>query len=168
MKPVIRPERASDEALIADVIRQAFLDHPHSSHTEHFIVAALRREGALTLSLVAEQAGDVVGHVALSPVTVSDGEDGWFGLGPVAVLPSWQGRGIGHALVEEGLARLRAKGAAGCVLLGEPAYYGRFGFKYDPRLVLPGVPPSFFLSLAFGPCVPQGEVSYHAAFEARD
>ena len=60
------------------------------------------------------------------------------------------------------------RGAAGCVLLGEPAFYGRFGFKAEPQLRLPGVPPEYFQALAFGPSRPQGTVAYHAAFDARD
>lgn len=165
MAILIRPECKIDEDAISEVTRLAFESHPHSSHTEHFIVGALRKAKALTISLVAEQAR-VVGHIAFSPVTISDGTPGWFGLGPVSVLPSVQRQGIGRALVEAGLSRLRERGAAGCVLLGEPLFYRRFGFVNDPRLVLPGVPQAFFLALPFGSSAPQGEVTYHVAFFA--
>lgn len=160
MSLVIRPESKSDEDAIREVTRQAFASHPYSSHTEHFIVGALREANALAISLVAEQSGQVVGHIAFSPVTISDGSSGWFGLGPVSVLPSVQKRGIGRALIERGLSLLRECGAAGCVLLGEPSFYGRFGFVNTPRLILSGVPQEFFLALSFGSGSPQGEVTY--------
>lgn len=166
MPLVIRPECQGDEETIGNLTRQAFATHPHSSHTEHFIVDALRKADALALSLVAEQAGQVLGHIAFSPVTVSNGAPGWLGLGPVSVLPPAQRRGIGRALIKRGLSLLRASGAAGCVLLGEPSFYGRFGFAHIPGLVLPGVPQAFFLALPFGSGTPQGEVAYHAAFSA--
>lgn len=127
---------------------------------------ALRGAGQLSVSLVAEADGAVVGHVAASPVTLSGGERGWYGLGPVSVTPAWQGRGIGSRLVRQALDVLRARGAAGCVVLGEPGYYGRFGFAAAPALVLPGVPPAYFQALAFAGAVPAGTVAYHAAFTA--
>lgn len=106
----------------------------------------------------------IVGHVAFSPVTVSDGSAGWYGLGPISVDPARQGEGIGGRLIGEGLQRLRALGATGCVLLGDPAYYTRFGFAADPKLVLDGVPPEYFMRVAFSPVYGEGTVSYHPAF----
>jgi putative acetyltransferase len=164
--PLLRPETPADVQAIHRLTAEAFRSAPHTSGTEAFIVDALRHAGALTLSLVAEEAGLLVGHVGLSPVEVSDGSSGWYGLGPVSVLPSHQGRGIGSALVRDALARLRAMGASGCVLLGEPAYYGRFGFEADPALVLAGVPPAYFQVLAFNGVVARGEVKFHPGFEA--
>jgi putative acetyltransferase len=166
MSLVIRPECQDDESAISEVTRQAFLSHPYSSHTEHFIVQALREANALTISLVAERFGHIAGHIAFSPVAISDGTLGWFGLGPVSVLPSLQKQGIGGALIKLGLSLLRERGAAGCVLLGEPPLYGRFGFTNHPTLVLPAVPQEFFLALAFGSVIPQGVVTYHAAFSS--
>lgn len=169
---IIRLERHGDADGISDVIRQAFATHPHSSHTEHSIVNALRRADALTLSLVAEQAGKVIGHIAFSPVTIADGTTSWFGMGPVSVLPSSQKRGIGQQLVELGLLRLRTLGAGGCVVVGEPLFYGRFGFANQPQLVLSGVPTEVFLALSFDtgtpPAFPCGEVMYHTAFFTKD
>lgn len=162
----IRPETAHDRDAIDRITRAAFLNHPHSDQTEHLIIARLRAAGALTLSLVAEQEGQVVGHAAFSPVTWSDGSTGWYGLGPVAVAPHCQGRGIGAALVQQGLDTLRAQGAAGCVVLGDPAYYGRFGFAHRADCALPGVPAPYFQVLAFGNTTASGEVAYHAAFTA--
>src|SRR5690606_32276227 len=120
-----------------------------------------------SVSLVAEQAGAVVGHVAVSPVSVADGSSGWYGLGPISVIPELQGQGIGSLLMNEALHRLREKGAAGGVLVGESAYYSRFGFKATPEIVLPDVPPEYFQALAFGPSLPRGTVTYHESFAAR-
>lgn len=164
---ILRPERAADGQAIADCITAAFLTAEHSDGNEAAIVAALRDADALAISLVAEtDAGQVVGHIAFSPVTIDGANEGWFGLGPVAVLPDWQGRGIGSALVNAGLAQLRAGGACGCVLLGDPGFYGRFGFVPDPALCLPGVPPEYFQRLILSGAPPAGEVAYHAAFGA--
>jgi putative acetyltransferase len=84
---VIRSETDADVA--------AFKTVEISNHTEQFIIAALRAAKALTVSLVAESGGRVVGHVAFSPVTISDGTRNWYGLGPVSVLPAYQRQGIG-------------------------------------------------------------------------
>jgi putative acetyltransferase len=161
---IIRPERPSDIPDIARVTRQAFLTHPHSSHTEEFIIESLRRSGALSVSLVAELDSHVVGHVAFSPVTISDGSQNWYGLGPVSVAPEFQRQGIGTALVKTGLDALRNRGAKGCVLLGEPEFYARFGFTNRAELRLEGVPQEFFLSLVFDSPPASGEVTYHASF----
>ncbi|MGM0784863.1 MAG: GNAT family N-acetyltransferase [Pseudomonadota bacterium] len=165
-QPTLRPETPGDGEAIETATVAAFREAPHSDHTEQHIVRALREAGALAVSLVAECDGAVVGHVAASKVSISDGSPDWFGLGPVSVLPAWQGRGIGSALVEACLARLRERGARGCVVLGEPGYYSRFGFRAVPGLILPGVPPEYFMALAWGDDFPQGEVAYHPAFAA--
>ena len=163
----IRAELPGDEDAIHEVTTAAFLEAPHTSHTEQFIVCELRRAGALTVSLVAEIEGHIVGHVAISPVTIDGTARGWFGLGPVSVLPAHQGAGIGSRLVREALARLKATGAHGCVLVGEPAFYGRFGFRAEPALVLAEVPPEYFQALHFAHDLPCGVVTFHAAFAAR-
>jgi putative acetyltransferase len=164
MKIEITNETAADVAAIRAVTISAFLHAPHTSHTEQFIVDALRGAGQLTLSLVAKVDGTVVGHIAISPVSVSDGATGWYGLGPLSVAPEYQRRGIGSRLVGEALRLLRERGAAGCVLLGEPRYYHRFGFRIDPNLKLPGVPSEYFQAISFEDLRPRGVVSYHAAF----
>ena len=163
---IIRPERESDRKAIHDVTVAAFADHPISEHTEQYIVDALRTAGALTVSLVAEVDGCVVGHVAFSPVTISDGTTGWYGLGPVSVLPEHQNRGIGQALINEGLSLLKQMSARGCALVGDPGYYKRFGFKPSPALAHEGVPPEFFLILPFTGDLPEGIVVFHDAFKA--
>jgi putative acetyltransferase len=162
----IRPERPGDAAAIAAVISAAFRDHPHSQQTEAAIVAALRAGGALTVSLLAVEGGAVVGHAAFSPVTIDGADCGWFGLGPVSVLPGRQRSGAGSALIRTGLERLRAENARGCVVLGDPRYYGRFGFRVVEGLVYPGVPVAAFQGLGFGEALPRGVVVYHAGFAA--
>jgi len=163
----LRAESPQDAAAIERVTMAAFLDAPHTSHTEQFIVGALRRAGKLTVSRVATHDGEVVGHVAVSPVQVSGTDLHWYGLGPVSVLPNYQGRGIGSALVMEALLVLSNTGAAGCVVLGDPGYYKRFGFEANAALRLPGVPSEYFMAVAFDDSVPDGDVSYHEAFQAR-
>ena len=161
---VIRTERAEDADAISAVTMAAFATMEFSNQTEHFIVDALRAAGALTLSLVAAAGDRIVGHIAFSPVTMSDGTDGWYGLGPVSVLPLYQRTGIGSALIEDGLARLRALGARGCCVVGHPQYYGRFGFEHVVGLACAGVPPEAFFALPFDGHLPQGTVVFHAAF----
>lgn len=161
---IVRPEHAGDIDAIRTLTETAFKTAPHADGTEHLIIDRLRAAGALTLSLVAETDGAIVGHVAFSPVAVSDGSRDWYGLGPISVEPSKQGEGIGGRLVRDGLERLKALGAAGCVLLGDPAYYGRFGFEADPNLTLDGVPPDYFMRVAFSPVYGGGTVTYHPGF----
>jgi putative acetyltransferase len=161
---LIRDERIGDQAAIDQVIAAAFADHPHSNQREPCLVNSLRDSKALTVSLVAEDHGDIIGHIAFSPVRIGGVFQEWYGLGPVSVQPEWQRQGIGQALINYGLERLREMGANGCVLLGEPEYYGRFGFKPEPGVQLEGVPPEFFLTLSFGQPVPNGRVDYHPAF----
>jgi putative acetyltransferase len=166
MKIKIRNETAADVTEIEAVTISAFLTAPYTSHTEQLIVGALRKAGKLAVSLVADAGGKVIGHVAVSPVSISDGAAGWFGLGPISVMPEYQRSGVGSRLMREALRILHDQGAAGCVLLGEPRYYSRFGFRVDPSLTLPHVPPEYFQALSFDSSRPHGIVSYHAAFNA--
>ena len=163
----IRTETPRDADAIDRVTKAAFDTAGHAS-TEHLIVRGLREAGQLSISLVAEEHGAVIGHVAASPVSISDGSPDWYGLGPIAVEPERQGHGVGTALMNEALLALRARGAAGCVLVGAPAFYGRFGFSRLPGLVFPGVPAEFFLALVFAGRTPSpsGVVAYHDAFNA--
>ncbi len=161
---IIRPETSNDYKAIREINIAAFANHPYSRQTEHLIVEALRAEGALTVSLVAEAEGEVVGHIAFSPITINGKDVQWFALGPVAVLPSMQNKGIGTALVKEGLRSLRALGARGCVLVGDPAFYRRFGFHHSPALIMQDVPADVFLTLPLAEDVPHGKVEHHPAF----
>ena len=159
-------EQNQDIPAIHSLIQAAFQHAPHTSHTEHLIVEALRHAHVLTISLVAEVGSRIVGHVTASPVSISSGATNWYGLGPVSVLPDMQRQGVGSRLIEAVLAQLRKKSAAGCVVLGEPEYYQRFGFKAEPSLVLADVPSEYFMALNFNKDVPSGNVVYHAAFNA--
>jgi putative acetyltransferase len=160
----IRNERPEDLPAIREITAAAFAPMPYSSGTEPRIIDALRDAGALTISLVADRRGEVLGHIAFSPVEIAGEPGNWYGLGPVSVAPPCQGLGIGKALIEEGLDRLRALGAGGCVLLGDPGYYGRYGFEHDPALTYADGPPEAFQRLVLQGEAAQGEVRYHAAF----
>ncbi|MFM1897244.1 MAG: hypothetical protein RLZZ385_2318 [Pseudomonadota bacterium] len=160
----IRPETPADIPAITDVTIAAFNTLDISEHNEQHVITGLRKAGALSLSLVAEQDGRIVGHIAFSPVRISDGTQDWYGLGPVSVLPELHRQGIGTALIEEGLSRLRAAGAKGCCLVGHPEYYPRFGFRNAPGLVMQDVPPGVFFALSFDGHLPRGNVSFHPAF----
>ena len=161
----IEQERPEHVAAIRVLTDAAFKDAPHSAQTEARIVDALRAAGALTLSLVAVEDGEVVGHAAFSPVTINGAESNWYGLGPVSVRPDRQRRGLGQGLIRNGLQQLKAMDAAGCVVLGDPGYYGRLGFESDPELYYGDVPPGYFQRLTFTGAAPKGEVSYHPGFD---
>ena len=162
----IRAERPGDEEAIGAVIDAAFAKAEHSDGTEARIVERLRSANALTVTLVATEEEAVIGHVSISPVTINGEHLGWFGLGPVAVSPESQNSGVGARLVYRALGDLRESGAKGCVVLGEPGYYSRFGFSVDPRLVFPGPPAEYFQTLSFDREHPAGTVAYHPAFGA--
>ncbi|MCH7336832.1 N-acetyltransferase [Acinetobacter sp. NIPH 2699] len=162
----IRDENITDIQAIFDLTKIAFETEEHSSHTEQFIVNALRASNQLTLSLVAGNNDEIIGHIAFSPVHISDGTQGWYGLGPISILPKHQGKGIGSKLMQAGLEAIKDLDAFGSVLLGDPQYYGRFGFKADSRLVLESVPAEYFQILPFTAHVPTGIVTYEDAFNA--
>lgn len=162
----IRKEQHGDIERISEITLAAFQHHPYSRQTEQFIILALRAAGALTLSLVAEDEGRVEGHIAFSPVTMTDGTAGWYGVGPLSVDTACQKRGIGSALMREGLAKMERMGAKGCALVGDAHFYSRFGFKNVPQLVHEGIPQEFFLILPFAGPVPAGTVHFHDAFWA--
>jgi putative acetyltransferase len=164
---IIRNETVADIEAINEVTIAAFRTLPVSNQTEQFIIKALHAANALTISLVAEIDGRVVGHIAFSPVTISDGTEGWYGLGPISVLPKYQKQGIGKSLINEGLSLLKELGGKGCALVGDPIYYRRFGFQNSPELVHEGVPQEFFLALAFTGKVPRGIIMFHEGFLAK-
>ena len=160
----IRTEQEQDCDVISKVTAQAFAAVKHSNKIESAIVVALRDAKALSLSLVAESRNEVIGHIALSPVTIGGAAIRWFALGPLSVRPDRQGIGVGGALIRQGLDHLRALGAAGCVLLGDPAYYRRFGFENDSALHYKDAPSKYFMMISFGGSVPVGRVEYHHSF----
>lgn len=162
---IIRSEKPSDIEAIAEVTKVAFEDHPFSQQTEHFIIRDLRAAGALTISLVSEVNGRVVGHIAFSPLTISDGTTNWYGLGPVSVLPDYQGRRIGTALINNGLSLMKSMGSKGCALVGLPTYYHRFGFTNHPQLIHEGIPQEVFVAKSLAGGVPCGTAEFHQAFK---
>jgi putative acetyltransferase len=166
----IRLETDNDIAAIRAVEYAAFLGHPQhapgAEPTEHLIVDALRGSGRLSLSLVAEERGAVVAHIALSPAVIGGDETGWYMLGPVGVAPDRQRRGIGSALVGEALGIMRDRGAHGVVLVGDPAFYGRFGFGAPAGLEMPGVPRENVLAVSFDGRTPERCVKPDQAFFA--
>lgn len=161
---LIRPETTDDHESIREILIAAFADHPFSHQTEHLIVEGLRADNALLVSLVAEVDGKVVGQIAFSRVEIGGKDCGWLGLGPVAVMPSHQRQGIGKALVNEGLKVIRSLGAKGCFLVGDPAYYPRFGFRNNSAMKMEGVPPEVVFCLPMSGEVPEGNVTHHPAF----
>ncbi|MET3819960.1 putative acetyltransferase [Burkholderia sp. PvR073] len=165
----LRDERAGDVDAIGRVIMAAFADEPRHGQLERQVVDVLRADGALGVSLVAERDERVIGHVAFSPVSIGGepaGSHAWYGLAPLAVRPECRRQSIGAGLVRTGLDALRRRGARGCVVLGDPAYYARFGFVPSGDLVFADAPREYFLALSFDEAAPRpsGEVRYHAAF----
>lgn len=165
-KITIRNETDDDVNAISEVTVAAFRALEISNHTEQFIIAALRAAKALAVSLVAEMDDQVIGHIAFSPVTISDGTQNWYGLGPISVSPAYQRNGIGKALIREGLSQLKEMKAQGCCLVGHPDYYRKFGFDNTSELVHAGVPQEVFFVLAFHGHTPQGTVVFHEGFRA--
>ncbi len=161
----LREETPPDIPLIHAVTAAAFQDAPHASGTEAAIVDALRDADALSLSLVALEDDEIVGHVAFSPAKAQEGSGPWFTLGPVSVVPDRQQRGIGSQLIRKGIDTLRQKGAAGCILLGDPGYYQRFGFEPAPGNSPGEDYAPYFMILPFTPDVPSGEIVFHPAFD---
>ncbi len=159
---LIRSEIDRDLPAIRSVVTEAMKLLPQSTGTEADIIDRLRADAALSLSLVAEDEGEVVGYLAASDARIGT-EEGWRLIGPLAVAPSRHGTGIGSALMAEALLRLRPT-CRGAVLVGEPGYYGRFGFRAFPELGLGACPPKFVQALPFDSPKPSGEVIPHAAF----
>ena len=166
MSVTIRDQRPDDCAAVFDLVTTAFATMPFACGREPFVMDALWRSGE-AVALVAEDDGIVVGQAAFSKVLVDRHDCGWYGLGPMAVQPERQRQGIGRALIEAGLNRLRFIGSMGCVVVGHPAYYPRFGFADAPGMFIPGVPPEVFMALSFDGSFPSGEVTFHEAFEAK-
>ncbi|UCG25827.1 MAG: N-acetyltransferase [Chloroflexota bacterium] len=164
----VRPERPEDRQGIHQVNLEAF-----GQDDEADLVDAVRRAGAAILSLVAVHDGRVVGFILFSPVTIEGDEETYpaVGLGPLAVLPDYQGQGIGSSLVEAGLAACREAGHGIVVVLGHPDYYPRFGFRpatlYGIRWEHDAPDEAFMVvELLEGALAGAGGVArYHPAFE---
>jgi putative acetyltransferase len=123
---IVRTEEPADVEVIHSLHQSAF-----PTEAEARLVDRLREDRKLAISLIAEVRGRVVGHVAFSPVSVDPqgSVNHGLGLGPVAVLPEWQGKGIGEKLITRGIEDCRRDGHSFIVVLGEPEYYKRFGFR---------------------------------------
>lgn len=162
---IIRPEAPNDIETIHTLTKAAFDPMPFSDGTEADCIKKLRADGDLRVSLVAINFGKLVGHIAFSPVTVDGASGKWQGLGPVAVWPDMQKEGIGSALVNEGLRLIRTAGTTGCVLIGDPKYYGRFGFMNDGRISYRDLPSEYVQWLSFGNEKPSGTIKYSPGLE---
>lgn len=160
----IRDEAPEDVAAIRDVTQRAFASAPHGDGREPELIDALRREGAFVISLVAIRNDKLVGHIAFSPATAGDGAPGWHALGPVSVEPNLQRKGIGSRLIEQGIERLRERGAAGCIVLGDPSFYRRFGFHPAPNQAPAGYPAEYFMTLPFVAVVAETTIDFHPLF----
>jgi putative acetyltransferase len=160
----IRPESPGDHAAIYDLTKRAFAPMPYAGGDEQDLINKLRDTGALAISLVAELDGRIVGHVAFSPAFADDESEGWYALGPVSAEPELKHRGIGSAVIKAGLDMLRERDAAGCVLVGNPAYYSRFGFLPFPKLCPEGEPAEFFQILPLRVTEPTAVVRFHPLF----
>lgn len=163
---VIHNEIKSDIKALSEITKAAFETLPISNHTEQFIIDALRDADALTFSLVAVAGNKVVGHIAFSPVTISDGSAGWYGLGPISVLPELQKQGIGKSLIREGLYLLKSLGAKGCVLVGDPGYYESWASEVYRTWSLTAFHKRTFLHLPFEGSKTSGTVVFHEGFAA--
>ncbi|MCP3959870.1 MAG: N-acetyltransferase [bacterium] len=164
--PGIRPEIEDDAAAVRAVNEAAF-----DSPAEANLVAVLREQARPVISLVAEDAGEVVGHILFSPVTLpGHPELHIMGLAPMAVLPKHQRRGVGSALVRAGIEKCEKLGASAVVVLGHPEYYPRFGFVPAARFGIGceyDVPEEVFMALELRAghlADAAGKVRYHAAF----
>lgn len=166
MKVVVRAETVDDLALVREVNVEAF-----ESKTEADLVDRLRGVARPVVSLVATVDGAIAGHILFSPVTLANHEDlNLMGLGPMAVLPKHQRRGIGSALVREGLGRCVQLGRSACVVLGHRDFYPRFGFVPASRFGISckwDVPDEVFMALELTRGVLRGRsgmIRYHEAF----
>lgn len=170
MEIVIRDEEPSDVEAVHRVNVAAF-----PTDAEAKLVRALRDSDALVLSLVAEHDGEIVGHIAFSPVSITSDDATMvvaaIGLGPMAVAPPRQRSGIGAQLIEEGLRRLREAGHRLCVVLGHPEYYLRAGFvrasKHDIWWERDAPEPSFMIQPLVSGALDgvHGTVSYRPEFD---
>lgn len=159
---LIRDEAFNDISKISQLITEAFETSAHATGAEARIVEGLRAKGALDLSLVMQDEGEIVGYLAASTARIG-AQAGWGLIGPLAVAPSRHRGGIGTALMEEALRRLRTT-HPGAALVGDPGYYGRFGFRSFPGLGLAGLPCEFVLAHPFTAAAPVGELIIHPAF----
>lgn len=164
-KVTVREERPGDADAIRDMVRCAFIGRPYADGDEQDVIDRLRADGDMLLSLVAEQDGVIIGQITFSPALLDNGDEGWVVLGPVAIDPAHQGKGIGRTLIEAGEAVMRERGAKGITVLGDPAIYGRFGYAQNTPMWLAGELGWAFQVKSLGPAIPATEQRYVRAFD---
>ena len=164
MDVLIRPERSEDHQAIHDVTQRAFARMPYADGNEQELISRLRDAGVLALSLVADHDGHIIGQVTITPAEAADGSLGWYALGPVAVEPAFKHQGIGSAMISSAIDWMKTQVAAGCILIGNPAYYGRFGFQPFPQLAPADQPAQFFQILPLGVAEPPCIIAFHPLF----
>ena len=165
----IRPEKNGDRNKTREINVAAF-----ETDAEAKLVDALRERCTSYISLVAEVAGELVGHILFTPVELVDDSSSFklMGLGPMAVMPKYQNKGIGSQLVKEGLEHCLRQGYDAVVVLGHPAYYPRFGFVPSVEYGITSeydVPDEVFMVRELKTNVLKGRsgvVKYHPAFNA--
>lgn len=163
---LIRYEAPDDFDAIHDLTSTAFKPMPYSDGTEAEIIRRLRVAGDLTISLVVEEGGEILGHVAFSPVTIDGAHGGWFGLGPISVKPERQRQGIGTALIARGLELLKGMGASGCALIGNPDVYRGAGFGSDGQLSYHDLDRRLVQRIVLRGPTPSGTLRFAPAFES--
>ena len=159
---IVRPEEPEDRVAIRSLLMLAF-----GNEGEGKLVDALRIAGDIVLSLVAERDGEVRGYILFSRLIVRQEVVRFpaVGLAPLAVHPDHQREGIGSALVEEGHLRLRQRDERLSVVLGDPAYYGRFGYTHERAKAFESTYQGEALqALAWGEAPLEGALEYPAAF----
>lgn len=166
---IIRTETPTDYAAVQRLVQQAFLNAAHSDGSEHLLVERLRHSDAFVprLSLVAERQGEIVGHILFTKIRIGEAEA--LALAPLAVSLAHQKQGIGKALIEQGHQRARELGFHYCVVLGDPNYYGRFGYQPAANWQIRApfdVPSEYFMAIALQPSAPKiaGVVQYAKEF----
>lgn len=166
MKLTIRHETEADFQKIYELTKAAFAPMSFSQGDEPELINKLRNCGALALSLVAQNdsKGEIIGHVALSPVTHSNSDTLWFGLGPISVAPEHQRSGIGTKLIAAAKEWLLEQGAEGCILVGNPNYYSRHGFVLSPEHCPLKEPKEFFMVWCETKEIPIGNFAFHNVF----
>ena len=160
----IRLESPEDLQAIHQLTTDAFAPMSYSDGREPAIIDDLRAAGKLSLSLVTIKDDTLVAHVAFSPVTIGSNTDSCFGLGPVSVQPNLQRRGIGTALINEGLRVLKEMNADGCALIGDPKYYRRFGFVSDGSIHYQGASDEIVQWKSFNKRRPKGFLIFGPEF----
>lgn len=161
----IRHETPNDTDTIHDLTEQAFAPMAFSDGSEPAIIRALRKDGDLTLSLVAVENDEIIGHVAFSPVTINGTHNDWFGLGPISIRADRQKQGVGTAIVHEGLKTLKKQNANGCALIGNPAVYTPMGFASNGLLHYQDLDPKIVQYVLFSGAPPQGILKFASAFD---